>query len=76
MIETYIRNEVDEYINNEINYLKSYMDVSSYNKSDLEYLNRLENISDEEKENIVYRILDDDQFSQFINETIHYYLYH
>lgn len=67
---------VDEYIENEIDYIKSEIKTCANDSSLLRVLNYLENINNEEKENIALDILSDDELFNKLYETIHYYLYH
>lgn len=72
----FIEYKVDEYIENEIDYIKSDIQHCGANSGLLRDLNMLENMSDEAKENIVLNILNDDELFNKLYESIHYYLYH
>lgn len=72
----FISYKVDEYIENEIDYIKSDIQHCGTDSGLLRDLNMLENMSDEAKENIVLDILNDDELFNKLYETIHYHIYH
>ena len=67
-------NWVEEYIENEIDYIKQNEDLG--NDSNLKDLEYLRNISDEKVQEIANAIKEDDELYEKINELVHYYLYH
>lgn len=71
-----MKERVEDYINNDIIYLKNEISVCGYHKNELDDLHYLENITDEEIEDIVNKILNDDELNNKVNELIHYYLFH
>lgn len=76
MLEDYIKYILDDYIENEKDYIKQDLQVSGYGKDLLRDLDYLESINEEEKNEIVQKILEDGELEEKINELIHYYLYH
>ena len=64
---------VKDYIENEIDYIKSKEDCTSLDKYDINDLYMLQNITEDEIKEIAENIIDD--LEEQINETIHYYLY-
>lgn len=67
---------VENYIENEINYIKSKEDCTSLDKYEIADIYMLENMTIEDKNKLVNQILDDNELNEKLNETIHYYLYH
>ena len=70
------RYEVEDYIENEIQYIKEQMsqgqDIEDYAK-DLVYL---DNLTDKDIDKIAEKVFYDDQLNETTNDMIHYYLYH
>jgi len=68
---------VNDYIENEKEYIKSCMEEDKQNiegyKNDLDYL---ENLTEQDIEEISYKVSYDDELENKINDLIHYYLYH
>lgn len=69
-------NMIQEYIENEKNYIKQDMSTSGYSKDLLLDLNMLENLTEEDIEDITQKVNDDEELINKINELIHYWLYH
>ena len=67
---------VSDYINNEIDYIKSDMEISGYSKGLLQDLQYLENLTENDIKNITQKINDDEELQDKITELIHYWLYH
>lgn len=76
MEENVIWDIVNDYIENEIDYIRRKEDCTSLSKEDIRDLYMLENISNPDKWELVYSILNDTELNNVLNETIHYYLYH
>lgn len=67
-----ITNEIiEEYINNELNYIKRY-DYES-GKKDIQFL---EQLSNNDIKKIADNVSNSEALQEYINEEIHYYLYH
>lgn len=67
---------VEEYIENEKNYIKKDIECCGWNKGLEEDLVMLNNMTKQDIENITQKVNDDDELQDKINELIHYYLYH
>lgn len=76
MLDSYMFEIVDNYIENEKDYIKQDMEISGYDKDLLLDLNMLENLTPNEKQEIANNVLRDGEIEEKINELIHYYLYH
>lgn len=74
-MENYIYDIIDDYIQNEINYIKRKEDCTSLSKYDCMDLLRLENMNSNEKMEMALKIVENDSLHERINELIHYYLY-
>lgn len=74
-MEDYMKYILNDYIENEIDYIKQDLNISGYSKDLLQDLNYLENITELEKNEIVEKMLEDNELEQKINELIHLYLY-
>ena len=72
----FFKDMVDEYIENQIQYTKNELELCGTSKSMLYTLSYLESMTDEQKETIVEKVLNDDELYNKIDETIHYYLFH
>ena len=75
-MKEYIEEQLEGYIENEINYINQENATCGFDKGRFKDLLMLETISDKEKEDIVDKILNDDNLDKAIDELIHYYLYH
>ncbi len=70
---------VDNYIEGEILFIKEELGRTSdaeYIKDMVKDLDKLENMTSEDKGEIVDNLLADGELEDKINELIHYYLYH
>ena len=67
---------LEEYIDGEINYIKSEIGCGRYDKEDIKDLSWLENMTKEEKTKIATSVANDNELEEIIKELIHYYLYH
>lgn len=70
---------VDNYIEGEILFIKEELGRTSdteYIKDMVEDLDKLENMTSEDRGEIVDNLLADGELEDKINELIHYYLYH
>lgn len=76
MLDSYMFEIVDNYIENEKVYIKQDMEISGHDKDLLLDLNMLENLTPNEKQEIANKVLQDSEIEEKINELIHYYLYH
>lgn len=76
MLDSYMFEIVDNYIENEKEYIKQDMEISGHDKDLLLDLNMLENLTPNEKQEIANNVLRDGEIEEKINELIHYYLYH
>lgn len=76
MLDSYMFEIVDNYIENEKDYIKQDMEISGHNKDLLLDLNMLENLTPNEKQEIANNVLQDGEIEEKINELVHYYLYH
>lgn len=76
MLDSYMFEIVDNYIENEKEYIKQDMEISGHDKDLLLDLNMLENLTPNEKQEIANNVLQDGEIEEKINELIHYYLYH
>ena len=76
MEENVMLDIVENYIENEINYIKSKEDCTTLSKEDISDLYMLENMPSADKWELVNSILNDNELNEKLNETIHYYLYH
>lgn len=74
----YLYDYVENYIQNEIDYIKRENDVCGFDKGRFGDLLSLEvlNQSTQEKNKIVDKIMADNDLEQTLNEVVHYYLYH
>ena len=75
MEENVMLDIVENYIENEINYIKSKEDCTTLSKEDIGDLYMLENMPSADKWELVNSILNDNELNEKLNETIHYYLY-
>lgn len=76
MLSDYIKDIVNDYIENEKVYIKQDMNASGYSKDLLQDLNYLENLTELEKNEIAEKVSEDFELQTKLNELIHYYLYH
>ena len=76
MLDSYMFEIVDNYIENEKEYIKQDMETCGHDKDLLLDLNMLENLTPNEKQEIANNVLQDGEIEEKINELIHYYLYH
>lgn len=65
------KDTIKEYINNEINYIERY--GLECDKQDIDYLKELKS---KDIKKIQEQVNNDDSLYEFVNELIHYYLYH
>lgn len=74
----FIEQELEDYILDEIDYIKRENDVCGFDKGRYADLLSLEILKDstQEKNKIVDEIMGDDELYQVITETLHYYVYH
>lgn len=74
----YIEDRVNDYIQDEIDFLKREEETCGFDRGRFGELLSLEILKDstQEKNKIVDNILDDTDLEQAINVVIHYYLYH
>lgn len=66
---------LNNYIENDINFIKSTIDKKGYSLGVLEDLYYLENMTKESKEKIIQDLLNDDELIDTLNECLHHYLY-
>ena len=76
MLENYMFDIVDNYIENEINYIKSDETCSGLTDADIEDIYMLQHLTPNQKQEIADNVLNDLELEEKINELIHYYLYH
>lgn len=76
MIENYIFDRVNEYINNEINYIERDMITAGFDRTLINDLHRLINLKEEEIKEIADKVINDEELTNKVNEIIHYYIYH
>ena len=76
MLGDYIKYILDDYIENEKDYIKQNLQVSGYGKGLLRDLDYLESLDENKKSEIAEKVLEDGELEEKINELIHYYLYH
>lgn len=76
MLGDYIKYILNDYIENEKDYIKQDLQVSGYGKDLLRNLDYLESLDENEKSKIAEKVLEDGELEEKINELIHYYLYH
>ena len=74
-MKDFIRDELNYYIENEKNYIQNEIIVCGFERGLFRDLTMLENLTEEKKEKIIDKVVDDEQLTQAIHETIHYYLY-
>ena len=72
----FFKDMIDVYIESQIQYTKNELELCGTSKSMLNTLSYLESITDNQKETIIEKLLNDDELFNKIDETIHYYLYH
>lgn len=75
-MEDYIKDRLEDYIQNEIDYLKREEEISGFDRDRFRNLLMLETLNNKEKEDIVDKIMGDNDLEQTLNEVTHYYLYH
>lgn len=75
-MEEFIEEELEYVIENEIENLKREQEVCAFDKENFKIQLEIETLNKKDKEDLVNKIVDDEQLSQTINETIKYYLYH
>lgn len=76
MIENYMFDRVNEYINNEINSIERDMITAGFDKTTINDLHRLINLKEEEIKEIADKVINDNELTKKVNEIIHYYIYH
>ena len=67
---------IEEYIENEKNYIKEDIECCGWNKELEKDLVMLNNLTKQDIENITQKVNNDNELQDKINELIHYYLYH
>lgn len=74
----YIEDRVNDYIQDEIDYIKREEEACGFDRGRFGELLSLEILKDstQEKNKIVDKILDDNDLEQVLNEVVHYYVYH
>lgn len=75
MLGDYIKYILDDYIENEKDYIKQDLQVSGYSKDLLRDLDYLESLGENEKSIIAEKVLENGELEEKINELIHNYLY-
>lgn len=76
MIENYMFDRVNEYINNEINYIERDMITAGFDRTLINDLHRLINLKEEDIKEIADKVINDEELTNKVNEIIHYYIYH